>query len=51
MWELPSVGDIVWCKFPQKPRDEAGPKPKPALVVAVNEYEDGIGIEVAYGTT
>lgn len=51
MWELPSVGDIVWCRFPQKPRDEPGPKPRPALVVAINEYEDGVGVEVAYGTT
>lgn len=51
MWELPSPGDIVWCRFPQQPRDEPGPKPRPALVVSVFEYEDGWTVKVAYGTS
>lgn len=51
MWELPSPGDIVWCHFPQRPRDVPGPKPRPALVVSVTEYEDGNSVKVAYGTS
>ncbi|MDR2239347.1 MAG: type II toxin-antitoxin system PemK/MazF family toxin [Zoogloeaceae bacterium] len=51
MRELPSPGDIVWCRFPQRPRDAPGPKPRPALVIAVTEYEDGQTVKVAYGTS
>lgn len=51
MWETPDPGDIVWCRFPQRPRDVPGPKPRPALVLAVTEHEDGIVITVAYGTS
>jgi hypothetical protein len=51
MWEAPDPGDIVWCRFPQRPRDVPGPKPRPALVVAVTEHEDGIAVTVAYGTS
>jgi len=51
MWEIPDPGDIVWCRFPQRPRDVPGPKPRPALVVAVTEHEDGIAVTVAYGTS
>lgn len=51
MWELPSPGDIVWCRFPQRPRDVPGPKPRPALVISVSEYEDGWTVKVAYGTS
>ena len=51
MWNAPSPGDIVWCHFPQRPRDLPGPKPRPALVVAVTEHEDGIAVKVAYGTS
>jgi hypothetical protein len=51
MWELPDPGDIVWCRFPQRPRDVPGPKPRPALVVAVAEHEDGTTVTVAYGTS
>lgn len=51
MWEAPDPGDIVWCRFPQRPRDVPGPKPRPALVLAVTEHEDGIVVTVAYGTS
>ena len=51
MWEHPEPGDIVWCRFPQRPRDVPGPKPRPALVVSVMEHEDGISVQVAYGTS
>ena len=51
MWGPPDPGDIVWCRFPQRPRDVPGPKPRPALVVAVVEHEDGIMVRVAYGTS
>ena len=51
MWEQPEPGDIVWCRFPQRSRDVPGPKPRPALVVSVAEYEDGISVTVAYGTS
>lgn len=51
MWELPSPGDIVWCYFPQRPRDVPGPKPRPALIVSVTEHEDGCTVKVAYGTS
>ena len=51
MWEQPEPGDIVWCRFPNRPRDVPGPKPRPALVVCVTEYQDGIAVQVAYGTS
>ena len=51
MWESPDPGDIVWCRFPQRPRDVPGPKPRPALVVSVTQYEDGVSVKVAYGTS
>jgi hypothetical protein len=51
MWESPDPGDVVWCRFPERPRDLPGPKPRPALVVAVTEHEDGIVVKVAYGTS
>jgi PemK-like, MazF-like toxin of type II toxin-antitoxin system len=51
MWDLPEPGDIVWCRFPQRPRDVPGPKPRPALVVIITEHADGAIITVAYGTS
>ena len=50
-WNTPEPGDIVWCRFPQRPRDVPGPKPRPALVLTVTEYEDGVVVRVAYGTS
>ena len=51
MWAPPDPGDIVWCRFPQRPRDKPGPKPRPALVLSVTEHGDGVAVEVAYGTS
>ena len=51
MWGQPDPGDIVWCRFPQRPRDVPGPKPRPALVISVTEHEDGLTVGVAYGTS
>lgn len=48
---LPAPGDIVYCRFPEilgKP----GPKPRPALVTGLAEFEDGtLAVVVAYGTS
>lgn len=47
---LPEPGDIVWCQFPQQPNlGNPGPKPRPALVVAVSEADHAIA--VVYGTS
>lgn len=51
MWAPPEPGDIVWCRFPQRPRDIPGPKPRPALVLSVTEHEDGVSVQLAYGTS
>jgi len=51
MWSAPEPGDIVWCRFPETPRDKPGPKPRPALVLQVAEMADGIEVKVAYGTS
>lgn len=50
-WLLPVPGDIVWCRFPNLPRQSPGPKPRPALVCDVTEREDGVTVTVAYGTS
>ena len=50
-WTLPSPGDIVWCLFPQIPELEPGPKPRPALVIQVDEREDGAIVSVVYGSS
>jgi PemK-like, MazF-like toxin of type II toxin-antitoxin system len=50
-WPPPSPGDIVWCHFPFLPATQPGPQPRPALVVSVRMFEDGVTIQVAYGTT
>jgi hypothetical protein len=51
-WQPPlSPGDIVWCHFPFLPATEPGPKPRPALVVGIRTFEDGVTIQVAYATT
>ncbi len=48
---MPEPGDIVWCRFPQRPRDAPGPKARPALVLVVNQFQDGVTLQVAYGTS
>lgn len=51
MWPAPEPGDILWCRFPERPRDKPGPKPRSALVLAVAQHEDGVIVSVAYGTS
>lgn len=50
-WPPPAPGDIVWCHFPELPQVEPGPKPRPALVVHVEERIDGVAVGVVYGTS
>lgn len=50
-WPSPAPGDIVWCLFPEIPDIEPGPKPRPALVMGVEERADGVLVRVAYGTS
>ena len=48
---LPQVGDLVWCRFPHEGLTRPGPKPRPALVIAVGELRGAPAIEVLYGTS
>jgi hypothetical protein len=50
-WPAPAVGDIVWCRFPELPDFQPGPKPRPALVIGVETRSDGVNVCVAYGTS
>ncbi len=50
-WQPPEPGDIVWCRFPYLPSRAPGPKPRPALVLAVEVRDDGVVVQVAYGTS
>lgn len=50
-WKIPSVGDIVWCLFPELPDTEPGTKPRPAIVLKVEVRSDGASVQVAYGTS
>jgi PemK-like, MazF-like toxin of type II toxin-antitoxin system len=50
-WPLPAPGDVVWCMFPHLPELEPGPKPRPAIVMSVEEKSDGAIIGVVYGTS
>ena len=50
-WPQPRPGDIVWCRFPQDLTPRPGPKPRPALVLAVGEIKGATAVEVAFGTS
>lgn len=50
-FSAPRPGDIVWCRFPRDKLPSPGPKPRPALVLRVGEYEGRTVVEVAYGTS
>ena len=50
-WILPAPGDLVWCLFPEVPNIEPGPKPRPAIVLSVEQREDGNRVSVVYGTS
>ena len=48
---LPAPGDIVFSLFPEI-KGIPSAKPRPALVLAIVEFEDGSrGVRVAYGTS
>lgn len=50
-WPLPAPGDIAWCLYPEVPGVDPGPKPRPALVLSVEQREDGDMVRVVYGTS
>lgn len=43
--------DIVYCYFPEKGTLDPAPKPRPALVLNVNDETNPQRIEIAYGTS
>lgn len=51
MWTRPEPGDILWCRFPLRTGGAPGPKPRPALALAVEEFEDEMLVTAAYGTS
>ncbi len=50
-WRAPVPGELVWCRFPELPDRSPGPKPRPALIVAVETRDDGVVVKVVYGTS
>ena len=50
-WSLPAPGDIVWCLFPEVPNIEPGPKPRPAIVLSVELFDDSDQVSVVHGTS
>ena len=50
-WPSPAPGDIVWCLFSEIPDVEPGLKPRPALVMGIEERADGVIVSVVYGTS
>lgn len=43
--------DVVYCRFPDEGRLSPAPKPRPALVLNVNDESVPQRVEVAYGTS
>ena len=51
-WPEPQAGVIVWCRFPDTPALQPGPKPRPALVLVVFDDEaPQFRVQVTYGTS
>lgn len=52
-WPAPGLGDIVWCRWPEKgSRALPRPKPRPCLVLELDEsVPDQPNVLVAYGTS
>jgi hypothetical protein len=51
-WPPPTVGEIVWCRFPTN--ETPTPKPRPGLVLEVIDPEErskACWVKVAYGTS
>ena len=44
-------GDIVRCLFQEVPNIEPGPKPRPAIVLSVELFDDSDQVSVVYGTS
>lgn len=47
----PEPGDIVWCRFPHLEEIRPGPKPRPALVLSVDDSSTPARVRVSYGTS
>lgn len=47
--------EVVWCRFPELYHPDgiavAGPKPRPALVLEVDEHSTPVALHVAFGTS
>jgi len=50
-YPAPEVGDIVWCRFPQHESLKPGPKPRPAIVLAIMDDASPVRVRVVYGTS
>jgi PemK-like, MazF-like toxin of type II toxin-antitoxin system len=53
-WPMPTVGEIVWCRFPEEVRTSKDDlKPRPALVIQVlaGHAREQFYVSVAYGTS
>lgn len=48
---MPRPGDILWCRFPEDLVPRPGPRPRPALVIAVGSIGGQVAVKVAYGTS
>ncbi len=52
VYPRPTAGDIVYCRFPEREVPSTpGPKPRPAIVMSVEEMDGGSIVKVVYGTT
>ena len=50
-WPAPLAGDIVWCRFPVQEGISPAHKPRPALVIDVDDARSPVRVRVAYGTS
>ncbi|MEJ7745864.1 MAG: hypothetical protein WKF61_03740 [Luteimonas sp.] len=50
-FNAPAPGDIVWCQFPNVDSIQPWPKPRPALVLSVEDKRNPARVRVAYGTS
>lgn len=50
-WPAPLAGDIVWCRFPEQEGISPADKPRPALVIDVDDARSPTRVRVVYGTS
>ena len=51
-WPVPALGDIVWCFWPLGGGKPPGPKPRPCLILEIDESVlQEPKVHVAYGTS